>query len=319
MVSCDQKSKSSISDLKHYQTYISSLDDLALNDEIVSLGEDLFFDPILSTDNTVSCASCHHPSKAFTDGKTLPVGIMGRTSQRNAPTLMNLSVHPHFMFDGGNATLEIQALTPIRDTNEMGSDIKSLIEKLQKSEYNKRSLELFDRSIDPFVLTRSLAAFQKNLISLNSPFDQWYYLGNENAVSNSVKNGFKLFDDKLHCTSCHKPPYFTNFEFENNGLLPTYNDRGRFMVSGDSSDMYKFKVPTLRNIELTAPYLHNGSIPTLDSLILLYRRGGFDHPTKNAQIQPLDLSENDLNDLKQFLQSLTDTSFIEKLKPEHKF
>jgi cytochrome c peroxidase len=313
-------SDGSIDLYKHEKEYNESLDELAHQTAIIKFGEKLFFDPILSKNGTVSCANCHHPSKAFTDGNPLAIGIDGRKAPRNSPTLTNLASHPHFMMDGGNATLEIQALTPLRDSNEMGSNMKELIEKLRRNkEYNALSNQLFDKDIDAFVLTRALAAFEKNITSFRSPFDEWYYNKNENAVSEEVKEGFRLFDEQLNCTACHTPPYFTNFKFENNGLLENYTDLGRYMVSADSNDMSAFKVPTLRNISLTAPYLHNGSIETLKEIINRYEHGGFKHPTKNERIQPLDISEKEKVLLIQFLNSLTDTSFIQNLDKDHQF
>lgn len=313
-------SNGEVRQFEHEKEYLNSLDDLASNNAIVKFGERLFFDPILSADESVSCANCHHPSKAFTDGNTLSIGIKGRKAPRNSPTLMNLAHHPHFMLDGGNKTLEIQALTPLRDSNEMGSDMRELITKLrQHKEYNSLSNQLFNKDFDAFVLTRALAAFEKNLTSFHSSFDEWYYGKNENAVSNEVKDGFRLFDEQLKCTGCHSLPYFTNFKFENNGLLENYADLGRYMVTGDSSDLSNFKVPTLRNINLTGPYLHNGSIETLEEIINSYAHGGFEHPAKNKQIQPFDINEEEKDLLIHFLNSLTDTSFLQKLDQDHRF
>jgi cytochrome c peroxidase len=312
--------KGSIRPFEHVKKYESSFDAYAENEEIVKFGEKLFFDPLLSVDETVSCANCHHPRKAFTDGNSLAVGIKGRNAPRNSPTLVNLATHPHFMLDGGNATLEIQALTPLRDSNEMGSDIRKLIIKLRSNkEYNELSNALFDKDIDAYVITRALAAFQKNISSFNAPFDQWYYGKDENAVHQKVKDGFLLFDEKLNCTACHTPPYFTNFEFENNGLLANYDDLGRFMVTGDTNDLSKFKVPTLRNITLTAPYLHNGSINSLDELVEAYASGGFKHSSKSKQLAPFELNDQEKESLMFLFESLIDTSFIKKLEPENRF
>jgi cytochrome c peroxidase len=302
------------SNCAHIESYQKNLDEYAKNKEIIAFGKALFFDPILSVTETVSCASCHHPNKAFTDGNKLPIGIHDRTASRNSPTLVNLAIHPYFMLDGGNATLEIQALTPLRDTNEMGSDIGELITKLRTHPtYNAQAKALFDREMDPYVLTRALAAFQKAIISFDSPFDRWYYWQDEQAISEEAKKGFKLFGEQLNCVGCHPPPYFTTFAFENNGHFSDYTDLGRYMVTGDSSDKAKFKIPTLRNIGLTAPYMHNGEVATLREVIENYAIGGHPYPTKSEAIQPFSITEDEKDDLLRFFESLTDTSFIEKL------
>ena len=309
-LSCSQDDRN----YTHVEAYQASLDEYARNKEIVAFGKVLFFDPILSVTETVSCATCHHPNKAFTDGNILPIGIHGRSAARNSPTLVNLGIHPYFMLDGGNATLEIQALTPLRDTNEMGSDIGELITKLRAHpRYNAQAKALFDREMDPYVLTRALAAFQKSIVSLDSPFDRWYYGKDEEAISEEAKQGFRLFSEQLNCLGCHPPPYFTTFAFENNGHFSEYPDLGRYMVTGDSSDRAKFKIPTLRNIGLTAPYMHNGEVATLQDVIENYATGGYPYPTKSEAIQPFSITKEEQDKLLLFLESLTDTSFIEKL------
>lgn len=316
--SCNQNG--SIKKFEHVTNYKNSLDAYANNTDIIKFGEKLFFDPSLSVDGTVSCANCHHPKKAFTDGNELAIGIKNRKSPRNSPTLVNLAIHPHFMLDGGNATLEIQALTPLRDTNEMGSDIGELIEKLRGNpEYARLSKDLFNKEIDAYVLTRALAAFQKNITSFNSPFDRWYYGKDESAVNESVKQGFDLFKNQLNCISCHTLPYFTNFQFENNGLLKNYDDLGRYMVTGDSNDLSCFKVPTLRNITLTSPYLHNGKIEHIEEIINRYEKGGYEHRNKSKLVNSFDLTQEERISLLLFLESLIDTSFIQKLEVENRF
>ena len=276
-----------------------------------TLGKQLFFDTRLSVDGSVSCASCHHPEKAFTDGKRLSEGVHGRKTMRNAPSLLNLKGQPHFMWDGGVSTLAMQALVPIQDTNEMGSNVKELVTRLSKDEvYADLALKAFDRPFDAYVLTQSLAVFQEQLISRNSPFDQWYYEGDTTVVSADVKAGFNLFSERLACVSCHQLPDFTSPTFANKGLEIVNNDTGRHRITRDSSDIGKFKIPSLRNSILTAPYMHDGSIATLEDAIRFAVEGGGTHWNKDQRIQPQVLTEKEYRQLYLFLESLTDTSYL---------
>lgn len=285
--------------------------------EVAELGRELFFDVRLSPNNKIACASCHLPHKAFTDGRKVSLGFEDRTGDRNAPSLMNIGYHPYFMMEGGVPSLEMQALDPLRDSAEMNNDIGVLVEKLKQiPEYQQASLKLFQREFDAFVLTRALANFQRTLISQNSPFDQWMYAGNVYAVSEQVKNGFVVFQE-LECVSCHTPPAFTNFGFFNNGSHAHYKDEGRYRISGDSSDIGAFKVPTLRNIALTGPYMHNGSFGSLEQVLDNYLNGGQEHRNKDSRISQREISEEEKRDLHAFLFSLTDTSYLKLLYFNH--
>jgi cytochrome c peroxidase len=304
LVSCN----STHSGVVHPMGVVSYPDDNPRSSEVAELGRKLFFDKRLSPDNSISCASCHFPERAFTDDKSLSQGFSGRTTMRNAPTLLNVGFHPYFMHDGGVATLEMQALVPLRDTAEMNNDMGELITKLNSIlEYHNAAKKLFNREFDAFVLTRALANFQRELISLNSPFDRWYYFNDENAVSKQAKMGFELFNT-LQCNECHTPPAFTNYHFFNNGSRKDYADPGRFRISADSSDIGAFKVPTLRNIALTAPYMHNGSFSNLNQVLDHYLSGGHGHFNQDPRIIKRSVSENDRQALLFFLESLTDTS-----------
>jgi cytochrome c peroxidase len=282
---------------------------------VAELGRRLFFDTRLSPDNTVSCAHCHQPEKAFSDGNPTSEGFHGRRSTRNAPSLMNVGYHPYFMQDGGVATLEMQALVPLQDTAEMNNDIAELLVKLQGvSEYQQAAQKIFQRDFDAYVLTRALANFQRTLVSQNSPFDQWYYQDKEDAISEEAKKGFQLFSERLYCTTCHTLPAFTNYTFANNGHQPIYSDLGRYRISYDSLDNGKFKVPSLRNIILTAPYMHDGSIASLEEVVKIYAKGGAGHPNQDKRIKPFKLSDVELNYLIQFFETLTDLSTVKSLE-----
>ena len=183
----------------------------------IELGRALFFDKRLSLDESIACADCHNPSYAFTDRKAVSDGINGKHSERNAPTLLNSAFLKTVMFDAHLKTLELQVIVPIQEATEMGHNMKVLIPKLRAiPEYQKAAKTLFNRDFDAWVLTRSIAAFERSLISLNSPYDQ-FMRGNKQALTSDQRAGMKLFNT-LYCTTCHPAPYFTNFNAENNGL-----------------------------------------------------------------------------------------------------
>ncbi|RFC54934.1 cytochrome-c peroxidase [Brumimicrobium aurantiacum] len=291
------------------ETYhFEPLDSLTFNKELISLGEKLFFDPKLSYNNTISCASCHQPNRAFTDGKKRSIGIHRRSGKRNAPTLWNVKNQDKFMWEGGVKTLELQAIVPLQDTNEMGVLVADLFPKLSDIPYyDSLAHILYDRDFDPFVLTRALGAYQRSLYAENSAFDDWR---NRNSLKDSaLVRGYEIFTEKLNCVQCHGGKQFTNNALENNGLYSIYKDQGYYMISGDSSDIGKFKVPTLRNIEITAPYMHDGSFQTLEEVVKHYEKGGAKHSNQSELITPFSLSEKERKDLLYFLNSLTDHRF----------
>ena len=276
----------------------------------IELGRALFFDKRLSLDESIACADCHNPSFAFTDRKAVSDGINGKHSERNAPTLLNSAFLQTVMFDAHLKTLELQVIVPIQEATEMGHNMKVLIPKLRAiPEYQKAAKTLFDRDFDAWVLTRSIAAFERSLISLNSPYDQ-YMKGNKRALSSEQQAGMKLFNS-LYCTTCHPAPYFTNFKAENNGLYQDYgNDKGRFRINLDSADIGFFKTPTLRNIELTYPYMHDGSLQTLDEVIEHYLAGGKHPKGQHPSILSFQLTTREKKQLISFLGALTDTSYL---------
>lgn len=287
---------------------INKLDGEALK---VQLGELLFFDKELSKDGSIACASCHQPEKAFTDGKKVSHGIFGRTTERNAPSLLNMDAQPHFMWDGGVPTLAMQALVPLQDTNEMGSSIRDLVAHLSQNEvYANLAKEAFGSGFDAYVLTQSLAAFQESLLSRASPFDRWYTGGDSNAISIDAQKGYELFSTHLKCISCHALPDFTDHSFVNKGLYLEYNDAGRNRITHKKEDIGKFKVPSLRNVSLTAPYMHDGIFTNLEEVIQHTVSGGGNHPNKDARIQTYELTDKETQQLIRFLESLTDTSYM---------
>ena len=285
--------------------------DNPITDAKVELGRQLFFDKRLSINNSVSCATCHNPKFAMTDRLPLSKGVYGRTAFRNAPSILNAAYLKTMMFDGHVPSLEMQAIVPLQDHAEMGHDLRVLIPKLRGvSAYQTAAREIFNRDFDAFVLTRSLAAFQRTLVSFQSKFDL-FLDGESNALSTSQRRGWSLFSGVLNCVSCHPPPLFTTYEVANNGIYLDYRmDEGRFRIHNDSSDIGKFKIPSLRNVELTAPYMHDGSMKSIDDVLNHYVQGGKHPKNQDKRIRAFILSTQDRQALKSFLTSLTDTSFM---------
>jgi len=277
-----------------------------------NLGKRLFFDKNLSVDSTLSCASCHKPALAFSDDKAFSPGVQNRPGTRNSPTLANIAYHPYFTREGGVPTLEMQVQIPIQEHNEFDFNIVLIAERLiQDEKYASQAISAYDRTMDAFVITRALANFERSLLSGYSPYDQFINYEKENALTAEQISGMDLFfSDKTNCSSCHSGFNFSNYTFENNGLYEEYADEGRFKLTGLESDRSLFKVPSLRNIELTAPYMHDGSIQSLEEVIEHYNNGGKGHSHKSNLIQKMNLTETEKSDLTQFLKALTDETFI---------
>ncbi len=286
-----------------------------LTPERWALGKRLFFDPIMSSDRTVSCVSCHLPEQAFSDLRAFSPGVEGRPGTRNAPTLANIAYHPYFTREGGVPTLEMQILVPVQEHNEFDMNILDIAERLnQDSSYVQASHQAYGREPDAFVITRSIACFERTMLSGRSPYDQ-FLNGKKSALTATEKRGMDLFfSEKLACSQCHDGFNFTDYAFENNGLYDDYPDPGRFRLTGKEEDRALFKVPTLRNVGVTAPYMHDGSLPTLEAVVEHYNSGGKNHPHKSLLIKPLDLSAQEKVDLMGFLKALTDDGFLNNPK-----
>ncbi|MBC7774451.1 MAG: cytochrome-c peroxidase [Phycisphaerae bacterium] len=280
------------------------------------LGERLFSDPILSLDSTVSCASCHIPQFAFCDTALFSKGVGGRLGRRNSPSIMNMSARPFFFYDGRAATLEQQVLMPIQDTVEMHANLALVTERLRRhKEYDAAFRQLFGQAADADKLASVLAAFVRTLETPSTPFDRWIQ-EKPNPMGAAAVRGREVFMKKGKCFDCHFSPDFTGDEFRNVGLYTgrqNLADRGRFDITHDSTDLGKFKVPGLRNVALTAPYMHNGMFKTLEEVIEFYDvpnqtvPGGFNRDT--LLNTPLNLSREEKADLKTFLEALTDDRF----------
>ena len=280
-----------------------------LTNERIELGRRLFYDPILSRTNEISCASCHKQAFAFSDTTAISPGVEGRLGNRNAPTLANVGYNPFVLFDGFLETLEKQVLVPIEEHAEMDFNIVEVAKRLKlKKEYVALSKKAYNREPDAFVITRSISAFERTLISGNSRYDQ--HLNGKKTLNESEKRGMNLFFNRLYCSSCHSGFNFTDFSVKNNGLYTVYADSGRMRVTKLETDRDLFKIPTLRNCELTAPYMHDGSLKTLRDVIHHYASGGQPHQHKSTIIQPFTLTKSEEDDLIAFLYSLTDQQFI---------
>lgn len=279
------------------------------------LGERLFFDPILSADRTISCASCHKPAFAFADTLPFSLGIRGQHTARNTPSAMNLSARPYYFYDGRASTLADQALHPIRNPVEMGLEIRDAVRRLSKhKDYKRWFTAIYHRPVDSLALGDALAAFEMTLETANTPNDRWLN-GDTAAMSASQRRGRQIFLKKGRCFDCHFSPDFTGDEFRNIGLYTgaPADDKGRFAITKDSSDLGKFKVPGLRNVAMTAPYMHDGRFRTLREVIDFYDQPlNFVKYPINADTllqTPLGLTEQEKIDLENYLHALTDDRF----------
>ncbi|MEL7531175.1 MAG: cytochrome c peroxidase [Bacteroidota bacterium] len=278
----------------------------------VRLGKMLFFDPILSVDSTLSCGSCHLAQAGFADHNPISLGVEGRVGERNAPTLTNIGYHPYFFREGGSPTLEQQVLGPICNNLEMGFNAALLAERLKNHPvYEPLAQETYGREIGLFVLTRAIAAYERTLISGDSPYDRFVRGEDPQALNAAAQRGLTLFkSERTNCTQCHGGIDFSLYNFENNGLYDSFLDQGRYRVTLDSTDIGKFKVPTLRNIGLSWPYMHDGSLKSLEEVVQHYNEGGQGHANQSAYVRPLGLNPKEVSDLVAFLESLTDEKFI---------
>ena len=281
----------------------------------IELGEKLFFDPILSLDNSISCASCHQPQFAFADNVAFSIGVNDSIGTRNTPSVMNMLSRPFFFHDGRAATLEEQAVMPIENPLEMNLLFDEAVKRIKANkEYVYLFKKIYKEEPNAKNITKALAEFQRDLESDGSaPHDLFVNGDDTTALTDSQKRGRALFlSDKSKCFDCHFGPDFTGDEFRNIGLFDGVKlvDKGRFDITKDPKDLGKFKVPGLRNVALTAPYMHNGMFKTLEEVIDYYSNP-YDlvkNPINmdTLMIEPLNLTKQEKTDLVNFLHSLTD-------------
>ena len=321
--------------------------DNPMSAEKVELGRKLFFDTRLSADGTVSCASCHDPKRAFTDGKPLAEGINARRGVRNSPTLLNAMFSTGQFWDGRAATLEEQAKMPLTNPDEMGNrSINEVVATIAGiAEYSNAFRQVFGGGVSIDGFAKAVAAFERTLIAGDAPIDR-YLAGDLDALSDQARNGLVLFRGKARCTVCHQFnanfsafstfPFFTDGNYRNTGVAANFSgfnllarraisasrdatgaatlelakheragELGRFVFSGNTLDIGAFRTPSLRNVELTAPYFHDGSAATLEDVVRFYVKGGSENPNRDWQLEPVPLTESEQRELVAFLKTLT--------------
>ena len=291
---------------------------LLISDWGTALGEKLFFDKRLSADNTVSCATCHDPATAFASKDGLAIGVQNRIGTRNVPTVLNVRFSKSYFWDGRALTLEDQAKQPLLNASEMGMISESAIVQRLSSipAYRAQFSRVFGREgITLNTITKAIAAYERTLVSRDSPFDR-FIAGDAKAITEAQLKGWELFKGKAGCIECHtfspSSPLFTDFSFHNTGLALDVSDRGRFLVTQAAKDIGAFKTPSLREVELTGPYMHNGSLRTLLDVVRFYNQGPQRTPNLDVKMRTLNLSESEMNDLVEFLRTLTSDDILRR-------
>jgi len=273
--------------------------------EKVTLGKKLFFDTRLSAANLLSCASCHSPAYGWGDGQPKGIGHGMRQLGRRSPTIVNVAFGQIFMWDGRASSLEEQALGPVSADREMNLPIGQLIEKLGSIPgYRPAFQAAFPKDgLTPGSIAKAIATYERTVVSGPAPFDAWIE-GDENAISESAKRGFALFNDKAACSNCHSGWNFTDDSFHDTGLAD--EDMGRSkIVPGVLKMEHAFKTPGLREMARRGPYMHDGSLPTLEAVVDHYDSGGIKRPSRSDQIAPLGLSRQEKDDLVAFMSTMT--------------
>jgi cytochrome c peroxidase len=273
----------------------------------VQLGRRLFFDPILSADRSVACASCHSPSHGLASPHPRAVGIGGRRGNRNAPSLFNRAYGTAFFWDGRESTLEGQALKPIEDAQEMGNTVDEAVKRLREhAEYPALFKAAFPDGVTALNLARALACFERTLLMGNNKFDR-FRIGEVGGLNAAERQGLWLFESRGRCWRCHSGGNLTDETFHNTGVSWGQQpyDLGRYAVTRDDADRGKFKTPTLRGVAETPPYMHDGSLSTLEEVVEFYNRGGGKNPNLDPMMAPLELTKEDVKNLVAFLKALS--------------
>jgi cytochrome c peroxidase len=289
-----------------------------LTEARAQLGKRLFYDPVLSRDRTISCSTCHQQSHAFADPRAVSAGVDNRAGTRNAPALVNLAWATSLFWDGRAKTLEEQVGQPIENPIEMDLGLTTAVARLASDvSYREQFLMTYSSPPSVLALESALASFVRTLVSGESPYDH-HLAGDLRALNESALRGESLFlSERGGCFHCHPAGSLTNDGFFNNGTFISGGDAGRQLVTGRPGDLGKFRVPGLRNVATSAPYMHDGSLATLEDVVTQYAAGGRGHPSTDPQISRRDLSSTDQQDLLAFLHALTDATFLadERLRP----
>ena len=277
--------------------------------EKIELGKLLYFDPRLSKDGKVSCATCHDPQMAWAEHDPTSTGIGSQKGGRNSPTVINAAYATSMFWDGRAASLEEQALGPIQNPIEMGHTLEAMVADLSKVDvYKDRFQKVFGTDVTQDGVAKAIAAFERTVLSGNSPYDQ-FMAGKKDALSAAQKHGLEVFEN-AGCSTCHAPPLMSNYGFQNAGVGMDKEkpDEGRMAVTKKESDRGKFRVPALREVAKTAPYFHDGSIATLEDAVALMAAGGKDNPNLSPilkGVREAKVSDQDRSDLVEFLKALS--------------
>lgn len=281
--------------------------DNPLTETRVALGRRLFFDPILSGDHTVACASCHRPDHGFASPEARPHGIRGQMAPRRAPSLLNRAYGETFFWDGRATTLEQQALQPIENPVEMGSSLAEAVRRLTANkDYRAKFAAAFDDGVTAANLARALASFERTLLRGDSRVDRFRKQGTQDALTQDERQGLWLYESKARCWRCHSGANFSDEAYHNTGVAwgKAPADLGRYSISKQEADRGKFKTPSLRGVALAGPYMHDGSLKTLEEVIEFYNKGGGANPHLDSAVRPLKLTPDEMRALVAFLRAL---------------
>ncbi|MEX1042125.1 MAG: cytochrome c peroxidase [Pirellulaceae bacterium] len=299
-------------------------EDNPVTPEKVDLGHKLFFDARLSRDNSVRCATCHDPAQGWANDKAFSVGVEGRQTTRNTPSIVNAGLHRSWFWDGRAKSLEEQALDPIENRDEMDMTLPELVERLEAIPgYRQLFSQAFEDGITPANIGKALAAFQRTIVAGETPYDQMRH-GNANALTPQMTRGATVFFKTANCFNCHITKFLHDHSFHNLGVdwdkdLPGFGhpDPGRYNLTGREEDRGKFRTPMLRDLDRTAPYMHDGSLKTLEEVVEFYNKGGNPNPYQDHRLRPLNLTAQEKADLVHFLkEGLRSKDYPEIGEPE---
>jgi cytochrome c peroxidase len=290
----------------------------ASREAAIALGRQLFFDAGLSGRGHTACATCHHPDYAYGDPRPVSISDDGQPGLRNAPSLLNVGFRPHLMWDGRFGSLEEQVFGPFRRDGEMGIGIEEAAARISGNpNYRLQFFNAFGRPPSPDGIAQAVAAFERTLVIGNSRFDRFMLGRDERALSPLERLGFEIFTGRGRCASCHAIftpnvsafPLFSDFRFRNIGIgfgRDGFRDAGRAAITFADEDYGSFRTPSLRNVAVTGPYMHDGSLRTLEDVVAFYDAGGQPNPNQNPILRPLYLNEQEKVGLVAFLHSLTE-------------
>jgi cytochrome c peroxidase len=283
--------------------------------EALKLGRALFFDPILSIDRTVACASCHDPAHGFADPAPISLGINGQRAVRHTPSLFNRGFGKTFSWTGNAPSLEAQVLLPIANPREMGLSLSDMVERLGKDDrYAKEFKAAYSDGVTMANVADALTAFVSRIHHGGSAVDRFQESADFNALDDKERTGLWLYESKAGCWRCHSGPNFSDESFHDTGVGAKAGvpEDGRFAVTEDASDKGRFKTPTLRGLALTAPYMHDGSVATIEDVVAYYRKGANKNANLDERIQPLALSDEEAAALAAFLRALSRPADVRK-------